>query len=137
MGGGNDRNSVPGVGKYKKPPDKNEAAKPYPRSTGSGHIKLIYEDATAGGSASTARKHKASEEGPALDAKALKKIKQELRSTNASTAAQPESPNSSIMSVESREAEEEVDAMPAAIFGTATIRSETGDITAVSMVKIV
>ena len=53
MGGGNDRNSVPGVGKYKKPPDKNEAGKPYPRSTGSGNIKLVYGDAAAGGSTSS------------------------------------------------------------------------------------
>ena len=136
---GNERNSVPGGGKAgKKPPDKPTPGQPYPKATGSGQVKLIYgRSGATGGTSTSSRKHKASEEGPTLDANSLKRIKQELRSTSALTAAQPESPNSSIMSVESREAEEEVDAMPAAIFATATIRSETGDITAVSMVKIV
>ena len=139
---GNERNSVPGGGKAgKKPPDKPNPAQPYPKitgSTGSGQVKLIYSRSGAtGGPSTSSRKHKASEEGPALDANSLKRIKQELRSTSALTAAQPESPNSSIMSVESRDAEEEVEALPGAIFGTATIKSETGDITSVSMVKIV
>ena len=122
-------------GNIRSPQIKMKLEKPYPRSTGSGNIKLIYGDAAAGGSTSTARKHKSSEEGPSLDDKALKKIKAELRSANASSAAaQPESPNSFIMLVEDKEAEEEVATSPTA---TATIRSETADIATVSMVKIV